>query len=532
MKQRNAVIPIVWACLIVTFASLPYLVGVLTGPPDGKFAGFTYNIDDACVYSSWVRQIADGSILIRNQFTSEPQNALQFNLFFLVLGLIARVTHLSPAVAIHLARIVLGIGLLMLVWRFSHRFLRTPAEKLLVVPVVGLSSGLGWLLPGIEGHQGPVDLWQPEAITFLSIYLNPLFLVGLILMIGAFHFLYRMKETGSWRDTALAGLMLLLMGNIHTYDVLTVGAVWAAYMVAKVVKMKSVPWRTIGQSAAAAAIAAPAIAYQLYLYSREDVFRTRVESAAPSPMFWAYLTGLGLVLILAAFGAWLALRERRGALILVVWSVVGFALPYAPVAQQRKLVMGLHVPLAILATIAVAELIKRVGPKMAGIVTILLVTALIPSNLLFMARDIGLLGENMTAPLYPAYIADSELQAMRWLRENTKPEDTVLAFRNTALFIPAIAGNRVYYGHWSETPDYGEKLNEWMTFIDAATPDEWRREFVERSGAQYIVYLSHPAGQVVRLDETRSLPLADLRTVDYLEVVFEAGDVAVYRVMH
>lgn len=530
-KFRQVIVPVVWACLIVLLASLPYIVGLVAQPPGGTFTGFTYNIDDACVYSSWIRQIADGSFFIRNQFTSEPQKSLQFNVFFLALGLLARVTHLSPAAVLHIARVVLGIGLLLLILKFSRRFLKTPVERLLIVPIVGLSSGLGWVMPGMHGHEGPVDLWQPEAITFLSVYLNPLFLIGLILMVASFHFLYRMKETGAWRDSLLAGLMLLLLGNIHTYDVLTVGAVWATYMIQKAVRMRQIPWRLIGQSAMAAAIALPSVAYQLYLYSREDVFKMRVESAAPSPALWAYLMGYGLVLVLAVLGGWSALRERRGAMILAVWAVIGFVMPYAPVAQQRKLVMGLHIPLAILATIAVAEIIRRAGPKMGGIVTILLVAALVPSNLLFMARDIKLLGENSTAPLYTPYLPDTSLQAMRWLRTHTKPEDTVLAFRDDALFIPAVSGNRVYYGHWSETPDYGEKLNEWMTFIDAATPDEWRREFLRTTGARYIIYLSHPVGQAVELDETRTLPLADLRAMDYLSVVFEAGDTAVYRVM-
>jgi len=529
-RTRRIAIPLAWACAIVLLASMPYIVGTAAEPPGTAFVGFTYNIDDACVYSSWVRQIADGSLLIRNQFTSEPQHALQFNLFFLVLGLLSRTTHLSPAAVLHLARIVLGVGLLMLVWRFSERFLPDPVERLLVVPVVGLASGLGWLLPGIGHHQGPVDLWQPEAITFLSIYLNPLFLAGLILMLSSFHFLYRMKETGSWRDALLAGIALLILGNVHTYDAATVGAVWSVYLLAKIIYARRIPWRVIGLSAAAAAVALLSIAYQLYLYEHEEVFRLRVESLAPSPAFWAYLMGFGLLLVLASAGGWVALRQRRGALLLVVWAIVGFALPYAPVAQQRKLVMGLHIPLAVLASIAIAALARRVGPKYGGIVTILLIAAMVPSNLLFMARDIKLLGESTTAPRFSPYLEFSELRAMQWLRTHTKPEDVVLAFPDVALFVPAVAGNRVYYGHWSETPAYGRKLNEWLQFARASSSDEWRREFLRRSGARYIVYFSHPARVTIPLDEVNSTPAADLRSAPYLKVAFEAGETAVYRV--
>lgn len=522
-RRRIGATSLLWAVAIVSLTSVPYIIGIAASPTDGVFAGFTFNIDDAFVYSSWIRQIADGSFFIRNQFTSDPQSAYQFNLFFIVLGLIARVTHLSPMIVFHLARVILGVTFLMLVGRFSRRFLKDPVEQLLIVPIVGLSSGLGWMLPGIENHRGPVDLWQPEAITFLSIYLNPLFLMGMILMTAALHFLYRMKETGSWRDCVYAGLMLLLLGNIHTYDIVTVGAVWVAYLIVKAVKDRRVPWRPVYMSLIAALMALPSVGYQYYLYSSEEVFKLRVGTPAPSPTLWAYLMGYGLILLLAAVGEWKSLKERRGAGVLVVWSIVGFALPYLPVAQQRKLVMGLHIPLAILATVVVAAVVRRAGPRVSGLAAVLIIAALVPSNLYFMTRDIRYLGNMTTAPEFSPYISKDEVKAMRWLRDNTSPNDVVLTFPNIALFTPAMSGNRVYYGHWSETPDYRDRLTGWLAFMSDGTPDEWRRAYLKQSEASYIVYFSRP--------EEIGEPVYDLRSSDYAKIVFESGDIAVYEVL-
>ena len=61
---------------------------------------------------------------------------------------------------------------------------------------MGLSSGIGWLIPHVQSPVGSVDVWQPEAITFLSIYLNPLFLAGLILMLGSFYYLLLARKHG------------------------------------------------------------------------------------------------------------------------------------------------------------------------------------------------------------------------------------------------------------------------------------------------------------------------------------------------
>ncbi|MEN6521711.1 MAG: hypothetical protein ABFD46_11255 [Armatimonadota bacterium] len=519
----RSLVPLLWAVAIVALASVPYIIGIAASPPDGVFTGFTFNIDDAFVYSSWIKQIANGGLFIQNQFTSDPQSACQFNLFFIALGLIARITHLSPMAVFHLARVVLGVAFLMLVWRFAGRFLKDPIERLLIVPVAGFSSGLGWMLAGIGNHKGPVDLWQPEAITFLSIYLNPLFLMGMVLMTAALHFLCRMKETGSRRDCVYAGFMLLLLGNIHTYDIVTVGAVWAAYLIAEAVKDRRLTWRPIGMSFAAALMALPSLGYQHYLYNTEEVFRLRAETPAPSPALWAYLMGYGLLLIFAVFGGWKAVKERRGVLMLAIWSIIGFAVPYLPVAQQRKLVMGLHIPLAILATIAIAAAVRRAGPRFSALAAVLIVAALVPSNLYFMMRDIRYIGSMTTGPGFRPYISRDEARAMRWLRGNTSPNDVVLTFPNIALFTPAMSGNRVYYGHWSETPDYENRLKGWLAFMDLKTPEEWRRGYLKESEADYVLYFSRPKGFAE--------PVYDLRSSGCARVVFESGDIAVYKVI-
>ena len=77
---------------------------------------------------------------------------------------------------------------------------------------------------------GSVDIWQPEAITFLSIYLNPLFLAGLLLMLGLVLLAGACAARGQGAIRGIRGLHLLVLGNVHTYDVLTVACVWTAYL--------------------------------------------------------------------------------------------------------------------------------------------------------------------------------------------------------------------------------------------------------------------------------------------------------------
>ena len=493
-SERNWVF--IWAAAIALLSSLPYLWGLYLAPKGYHFLGLTHNIDDGAVYLSWMRQAADGHFFIRNLFTSEPQVARAFNVLFLVMGNFARVTHLPLILVFHLFRIGFGILLIWSIWRFSKLFLADSNQRRLLIPLVGLSAGIGWLIPGAQAPTGSVDVWQPEAITFLSIYLNPLFLAGLVLMIWSFYFLLRMQRTGRVGDTVIAGTMLLLLGNIHTYDVITVGCVWAVYVVVICITEHKIKMKTITLSLLTAIIALPSVAYQYYIYKIDPVYAARVNSPTPSPEIWSFFTGYGLVLIgaltaviiLARVGQF-KIQNSKFKIFLVVWAVLGFILPYIPVGQQRKLVMGLHIPLCILCSIALCCLMERIPQSFRRSALLVLILVMAISNINFVAQDMKLLTQGRTVTHYAPFISDSDLAAMRWLMEHTKVSDTIFAPPTFALFAPAFTGHQVYYGHWSETPDYAMKLNDWIGFIDPDSTDEFRMMILNAAGAGYVAGL-------------------------------------------
>ncbi|MCE5314594.1 hypothetical protein LLG38_06270 [bacterium] len=313
-SERNWVL--MWAAAIVIASSVPYILGALIAPDGYRFLGLTHNIDDGAVYLSWMRQAADGHFFIRNLFTSDHQAARAFNVLFLIMGNFARVTYISLIWTFHLFRIGLGILLIWSVWRFSKLFLDDPNERGLLIPLIGLSAGIGWLIPGAKAPSGSVDVWQPEAIAFLSIYLNPLFLAGLVLMIWSFYFLVRMQQSGRVGDAICAGLMLLVLGNVHTYDIITVGCVWAVYIVVTSIIERKIFTKTLTLSLLSAAIAVPSVVYQFHIYQIDPVFKARANSSTPSPEIWSFFAGYGLILVGAIIGSaiWIAERKRRSPL--------------------------------------------------------------------------------------------------------------------------------------------------------------------------------------------------------------------------
>ncbi|MES2461335.1 MAG: hypothetical protein V4671_12195, partial [Armatimonadota bacterium] len=164
-----------FGALTLLLASLPYLYGWLTTPAGHVYTGFTYNIDDGAVYLAWMREAARGQFFIHNPFSVEPQRDVLFNLFYYLLGSIVRFTGLGPMVVYQAARVILGGLLLWASMALIRETLTAPAARKAAYALLCVGAGLGWLWQLESPEQGPVDLWQPEAITFLSLYFSPLF---------------------------------------------------------------------------------------------------------------------------------------------------------------------------------------------------------------------------------------------------------------------------------------------------------------------------------------------------------------------
>ncbi|MGI6295968.1 MAG: hypothetical protein ACOX3G_07740 [Armatimonadota bacterium] len=512
----------IWAIIIVLLSSLPYIWGYFIAPSGYSFTGLTHNIDDGAVYLSWMRQAADGHFFQRNLFTSEPQPARQFNLLFLAMGWCAAICHLPLIAVFHLFRIVLGIALILCLWQFSKLFLADEASRRIFIPLVGLSAGIGWMFPNASAPTGPVDIWQPEAITFLSIYLNPLFLAGLLLMVGALYWLELARREGKAKYAAYAGFHLLILGNVHTYDVLTVACIWLCLLIYQFISKQSRAelFRTIKLSALTAIIAAPSTAYQFWVYAGDPIYRARANTSISSPPLLSFILGYGLVLVVAIAAVWMMKKAKliNSAVSLpIVWSIVGFAIPYIPIAQQRKLVMGLHIPLCILCAYALSLLITRIPTIISRLTLALIIAITAISNVNFTVNDMTLLTQGRTVTHYPAYLTDHQLAAMRYLHLHAKPDDTIFAGPAFSLFVPACTGDQVYYGHWSETPDYSGKLADWASLSNITLPDDCWIDIVTGAIKKGYYVSEHPS--------------FDIRPAlaDRFSPCFTSGDVKIYR---
>jgi hypothetical protein len=546
---------LILAALFLT--SLPYWLGYAFKPDGFAFVGTAYNIDDYCNYLSWLRQTMDGHFFLRSLFTTDPQGGREFNVFFWVLGRLAHLIHLSPQAILQVARVGGGVALLSLIYRFYRLCLpdNIPA-RLTAFGFACLGSGFGWVswahwrdknLPG-----SPVDAWQPEAFTFLSLYTSALFTVSTALIVGALYALLRGEQTGKWRYPVIAGLCGAILGNMHSYDVLHLAAAWGLFLVVWTVQRRGVSVAgTWGRAILALGLTMPTTLYQYFLLKQDAVFSKRAAVPTLSPPLWHYVLGYGLVFLLAVVGLLFSrqlLRARRnrdgGAegtrplsmrpnplLFASCWAVAGLAVIYLPFAFQRKMLMGEHVPLCLLAGVGAAALVKRLPGRRQTIVLALLVLASMPSNLLFLSRDIDHLEVNRSETSQFPYLSATLVDVYHWTSANTAPGAAIVGPPVLCAYLPGYTGHAVWAGHWGETPDYAGKLSQFLRFSDSQTTDQERQSFLRSTRAQYLFFPNDVStGYVTKSGEARQFTDFAHSPPPYLKPVHTNKDYTVFQI--
>jgi hypothetical protein len=366
-------------------------------------------------------------------------------------------------------------------------------------------------------------------------------------MLGVVICLLLAEERG-WKWAVAAGLAGLLLGNIHSYDMIHLTAAWGAYLLARWIVGRRFPARELGLALLAAVVAAPSVAHLAWLYKTEPVFQARADTPTLSPRLALYLLGYGLLIPLALWGVAVlrrlpetdlgarpeAVRLRR--LLPTAWLVAGFVAAYAPFAFQRKMIMGTHLPLALLAGLAVADLARRAAaithrPRAAGVAAALLVGLLSITSVRFLYRDAAVaLREGRTSTtVHPVFWPASDLKALEWLGAHAPPDAALLRDPFQGVLVPAYSGRAVYAGHWGETPRFSDRVKDVVAFYGRRWTSEERLRFLRENRITHVLEAAAERGLAEvgqRFDN--SPPLAQ---EPFLRPVLQEGSTTLYEVV-
>ncbi|MBS1705951.1 MAG: hypothetical protein JST40_08760 [Armatimonadetes bacterium] len=322
------------------FSLIPSLVALLSTPTGGRWIGYQYNTDDHMVYAAWMRQAIDGRWLFDNRFTTDSQPGLTFNIWFLVLGWLAKgigivgatllaKTAMSFLFVIALGRLIervasqvyvaklalgfsiLGGGIGFTVWHYFGQNLTRPLPEFVAKLMLG---------------RQPIDIWQPEVFVVPSALTNGLFMVSLCLIVG--FFICLLDARNSWKPVPFGALCLAILMNMHSYDVLLLALIGVAFLILNGWEKGSTgPWLT--RTVVMALGVVPPALWFYHVIQNDPVFQARAATPTFSPNFRAVVFGILPGLALAAL-AWLKPEDHgekryRGIAAYAVFVLVLFA---------------------------------------------------------------------------------------------------------------------------------------------------------------------------------------------------------------
>lgn len=491
-----------FSLLLVLITSIPLIYGWLKTPPGKIFTAMHFaSADDWFVYYSFINQGKDGLWLFKDLFSSVEHLAV-IRPEWLVVGLLARLFDFSAPVAFHLARILLIPVFIFVCYLIIAYFFTDKLKRKLALIFLGLSSGVGTLLiyrlalyPSnyVNGNfSWPMDLWVPDINTFFTLFASPHFIAASILVFLIFLSTILFSDEGNYFYSLVAGLSGLLLFIIHPFQVLKVYAIIGVFFLILFIRNRRIIWNYVWHGFIFFILSLPSVLYYLWLINVDWLTVQRAaQNINPTTPIYVTIFSFGGLFFGAVLGIYYLLENNRFKqnkyLFLAVWAVIQFILLYAPVNYQRRLALGIHLPLALLTAIFIFyfyEINKVWVKKNATAVVVFFILIFLPSNLFVLATDIMVYSQEREA----SYLDLDTYNAFIWLKENSEPSSIIFSTVRTGNVLPAYALRTSYVGHAVETPFFNQRKIEPDWFFSQGHEMELEHQFLSERNISYVFF--------------------------------------------
>lgn len=522
----------VWllAAAVAVASGVPYLVVWASTGPGEVYTGLIFNPADTNQYLAWMREAADGHLVLGNAYAPESAPRLLVRPLFTLLGLVAGATGLVPVVVYHLARIALVFLLVRVIYGFAALYLPRGPERVGATFLATLAGGLGAPLAaagvsfGERLRDAPIDLWVPEAHVFQTAYLYPHLLFAQVLLFTAIGAGARALRDGRLGPLLLAWAAASGLALEHPFDSVVVAAVLTAFALRRVLATPARTPRVLGTLALVTLPAAALVAAQVVVLRSHETFAWLL--AGPSQ---AHLTASGTILGLGLLPPLLLLSlalERWGVrrtpsppgappgttddgrtaafdrLEPLLFLAVVLLLVGAPLFDiRRRFLMGIQVPIAVATVGTLAALLRQgVGRRTLGWLLAGVALLGLPGNVLRVVADV----DRAQAPAVRQRLVHSAAQRdlYAWLDARSAADGgtgpVVLADPLTGNELPAYAAVRVFAGHWAHTPYYRERTAALRALRNTPAAGA---AFLSDQGVTHVlvVHARDPEGSLLRL---------------------------------
>ncbi len=507
MQQSDNVSPAEWrwvaliSGLLVALTLLPYAWALIASVDSSyTFLGILPNPKDGATYLSKIQQGVDGHWLFELRHTPEKHDPAGFHLFYLMLGQVANLLGLSTVVMFHLARVATSFFMFAALYNLGAAIWTRIRPRRLFFILISVGSGLGWLALFFNSDSLAPDLIVPEAFPLLAAYTNPHFplAIGCLALVTAiFIRVFRPGFTEA-PTSDNGGLVLIILsiilaiisppamvglgGTLFFYTVVR------GYILTQMVRQKpkaqqklnytqqtlpiygfQVPLHEARWAAMFILPAAPLALYYFMVFRFNETFGAfNEQNVTPSPNPLLFIFGYGLLLILAIPGLWRAFRrfEPDGDQFMFIWFVVNVLAIYAPFALQRRLLIGLIIPIIYFAVRSIEDYwIERVPERLRVPALIALFVFILPTHVFTFGAPLAFAVFDQEAGADNLILVHEDYRkAFDELQKVAQYDEVVLASPNISLWLPVQTEQRPVYGHEFETVPNEERADQVFDF--------------------------------------------------------------------
>jgi hypothetical protein len=528
---------VVVGVVVITITQIPYLQAARAERrhhyPGKYFTGaFTTSAEDTATYWGWMEQASEGHFFFEDHYTPERSPRNYANPFLWLLGTAARVSGAPVPLVYAASRPVLGVLVLVFLWRVLGLMFVKPWERFAAYLLAVLPGGFEGVACYLERNHGWTHVtspgwWIAEMNTFFSLMVFPHFLAGFVLMLAtAWCFIRAWTGKELWLRYAIAsGIALTVLTFVHPYDTVTMlGMAWSA-PIAFGLAERELPRRAASVTVVATAVWLPSFIYNWIVFRSNPAMRGwDLQNLMETPEAGRLAIAFGVTGILAAAALFGLKKMTRPQLAMAAWLVSTLIMIQLPFRFQRRMLGGIQFPMAVMAVFAVSTLIlpallravrRSARPADAGGAVLACVLLFAPLQWLTPYYILDIEQTGVRRVVYPAWIGRPESDILRYLRERTPRSATVLSSYEMGNYVPALANRRCVLGHYALTIDAAAKQKEVAAFYsNGRIDDAWRLDLLRRYDVGFVLWTPHE----------RALGAWDPKQAPWLREVFRAGN--------
>ncbi len=461
-------------CVAISVVSLATSLRIITGTGFGVptrtsmssgemlSSGFLFNPADNLSYVSWAEQARKDSYFVSDMFTTDDHSPLLFNPYFVLMGKASYALGASVTTMLIVSGMIGAAITLFACFHISRSLGFSTAAARWGTVFVAFASGFSpfvFALNYFFKTKLPmgVDVIHQDAILFSTFFAYPYHTASVALMVMVIYCIVRCEQRKGASNSHTFVLLLFLpvvAFLTHPYEMVMLLSSYSLFVLTMPVGGHTTWLRRWHILLLITISMTPAVVYQWWL-SQQPVWNNFVmNSLCIQKPRLSWLIGYGTTLPLAIVGAYYCWRNRRYSrgLWFVVWVCLLIVL-LAIFAFPAKVCSGGHFPMCVLAGLGFSKILARAGQvrniylRTVGLLAVSL--ALLAS----FATSIDLLLRVYRPYKYDASIGEV-LTAINERSISALTTPRVLCNTEVGLLAPALAGVRVFAGHWALTPGY------------------------------------------------------------------------------